>query len=129
MTSYFSSALNCFIDCSPKTHLIASTIFDFPPPFGPTIAVTLSAKCNLVGLAKDLKPCRVMLTSFIPTPPFFTMSKPFFQKQRSQRHSDFHPMQQDLLFFLALFCQNQDYLTLQPRALPSIWRLSKPHSI
>ena len=27
------------MDCSPSTHRIASTMQDFPEPFGPTIAV------------------------------------------------------------------------------------------
>ena len=42
--------------CSPNTHLIASTTFDFPQPFGPTTAVTPFENLILVLLANDLKP-------------------------------------------------------------------------
>ena len=45
-----------FILCSPITHLMASTIFDLPQPFGPTIPVIgLSSRIRVLS-AKDLKP-------------------------------------------------------------------------
>ena len=43
-------------DCSPKTHLMASAILDFPQPLGPTIAVTPASKSNSVFSANDLNP-------------------------------------------------------------------------
>ena len=42
--------------CSPRHHLSASTIFVFPHPFGPTIAVMPSLNLISVLLANDLKP-------------------------------------------------------------------------
>ena len=42
--------------CSPRTHRIASTTFDFPQPFGPTIAVTPSLKLIVILSPKLLKP-------------------------------------------------------------------------
>src|SRR3990167_4753672 len=42
--------------CSPKTHLTASTTFDLPEPFGPTIALTAVGNSKSVLWAKDLKP-------------------------------------------------------------------------
>ena len=43
--------------CSPSTHRIASTIFVFPQPFGPTTVVTPSLSFKISFFAKDLKPC------------------------------------------------------------------------
>ena len=54
-----------FADCSPKTHKIASEIFDFPLPLGPTIAVMGLSKFNFILSLKDLKPC--ISTDFNPT--------------------------------------------------------------
>src|SRR3989339_1041171 len=45
--------------CSPSTQRIASEIFDFPEPFGPTIAVKFFVKLKVVLSANDLNPCRV----------------------------------------------------------------------
>ena len=45
-----------FTDCSPRTNLNASATFDFPEPFGPTIAVTGVVNPIFVFLANDLKP-------------------------------------------------------------------------
>jgi len=47
--------------CSPKINLIASIIFDFPHPFGPTIAAIDGGGSNkkVVLSAKDLKPLSV----------------------------------------------------------------------
>ena len=42
--------------CSPSTHLIASTIFVLPQPFGPTIEVTPSVKLSSVLSGNDLNP-------------------------------------------------------------------------
>ncbi len=43
----------CF---SPRTHLIESTIFDFPQPFGPTITVMPCPNSMEVFSGNDLKP-------------------------------------------------------------------------
>ncbi len=42
--------------CSPRHHLIASTIFVLPQPFGPTIEVIPSLKLITVFCANDLNP-------------------------------------------------------------------------
>lgn len=41
-------------DCSPNTQRMASVMFDFPDPFGPTIAVIVGAKLKLNFVAKVL---------------------------------------------------------------------------
>ena len=43
---------------APSTQAIASTMFDFPEPFGPTTTVTPGSNSSVVGSAKDLKPLR-----------------------------------------------------------------------
>src|SRR5690606_27293402 len=45
-----------FILCSPITHRMASTIFDFPHPLGPTMPVIGLSRIIWVLSAKDLKP-------------------------------------------------------------------------
>src|SRR3989344_2290831 len=57
-----------FIDCSPRTQRIDSAIFDFPDPFGPTIAVTLEGNSKTVDFANDLKPDNPILVRFITIP-------------------------------------------------------------
>ena len=42
------SLLKAPLRCSPRHHLIASTIFVFPHPLGPTIDVIPSLKCIVV---------------------------------------------------------------------------------
>ncbi len=37
-------------------HLMASTMLDFPHPFGPTTQVMSWSKCTVVWSTKDLKP-------------------------------------------------------------------------
>src|SRR5215831_2380102 len=66
ITSAISSPRSDFADCSPSAHRTASRTFDFPQPFGPTIAVTPSWKLKTVLTANDLKPnsssdCKCML--------------------------------------------------------------------
>src|ERR1051325_2904190 len=65
ITSAISPPRNAFADCSPKTHRMASEIFDFPHPFGPTIAATPGTKLRLVLSAKDLKPRAVKLLRYM----------------------------------------------------------------
>ena len=48
-------------DCSPRTHRMASEIFDFPEPFGPTIAVMPPRNLISVRSGNDLKPCKIRL--------------------------------------------------------------------
>jgi len=50
------SSRNSLLFCSPSTHRIASTTFDFPDPFGPTIPITSSEKLITVSFAKLLNP-------------------------------------------------------------------------
>src|ERR1044072_1047767 len=50
------SERKAFILCSPITQRIASTIFDLPQPFGPTIPVIGLSNTICVLSAKDLKP-------------------------------------------------------------------------
>ena len=45
-----------FEDISPRTHLIASEMFDFPLPLGPTITVAPDSNRSLVLSGKDLNP-------------------------------------------------------------------------
>src|SRR5437762_12316196 len=56
ITSAISSPRKDFADCSPSTQRTASSTFDFPQPFGPTIAVTPSLKLRTVLSANYLKP-------------------------------------------------------------------------
>src|SRR5207244_10353218 len=56
ITSAISSPRSDLADCSPKTQRTASSTFDFPQPFGPTIAVMPSWKLKTVLSANDLKP-------------------------------------------------------------------------
>src|SRR6266481_9655116 len=56
ITSAISAPRSDLADCSPNTHLMASSRLDLPQPFGPTIAVTPSWKLNSVLSANDLKP-------------------------------------------------------------------------
>src|SRR4051794_29577905 len=50
------SERKAFILCSPITQRMASTIFDFPQPFGPTMPVIGLSNIIWVLSAKDLKP-------------------------------------------------------------------------
>jgi len=61
MTSSILPPRSVFAPCSPITQASASTTFDLPEPFGPTIAVTPGSNWNAVGCAKDLKPLSVRL--------------------------------------------------------------------
>ncbi len=56
MTSSILSLLKTLALCSPRTHLIASTMFVFPHPFGPTIAVIPPLNLSSTLLANDLNP-------------------------------------------------------------------------
>src|SRR5690606_15364113 len=56
MRSSRLSDLRDLILCSPITQRIASTIFDFPQPLGPTIPVIGWSSMTRVLSAKDLNP-------------------------------------------------------------------------
>src|SRR3989338_5606686 len=56
MTSSILEPRRDLTDCSPKTQRIASKIFDFPHPLGPTTAVIPGSKYKVVLSAKDLNP-------------------------------------------------------------------------
>jgi hypothetical protein len=46
----------CFARCSPSDQRIASTMFDFPQPFGPITPVTCSSTWITSRSANDLNP-------------------------------------------------------------------------
>ncbi len=52
------------LDVSPSDQRNASTKFDLPEPFGPTIAVIPSANVSVVGSANVLKPNALICLSF-----------------------------------------------------------------
>src|SRR5271166_6388190 len=56
ITSAISLPRRLLMLCSPRTHLMASTTFDFPDPFGPTTTVIPGGNSNRVLSAKLLKP-------------------------------------------------------------------------
>jgi hypothetical protein len=60
ITSVEIFPLNALLDFSPKTHLIASMMFDFPEPFGPITPVTGFVKLISVLVPNDLKPFRTI---------------------------------------------------------------------
>src|SRR5690606_26051514 len=56
MTSVISDPRRALADCSPMTHLMASTTLDLPQPLGPMMAVMPSSKSKVIRSANDLKP-------------------------------------------------------------------------
>ena len=67
ITSSISAARIALCDASPMTHRSASTRFDLPQPFGPTMPVSPGSIGISVGSTKDLKPSRRNRVSFMPT--------------------------------------------------------------
>src|ERR1700734_222774 len=61
MTSIIASPRRLLADCSPRTHLMASTTLDLPQPLGPTMPVIGASKAISVRSANDLKPQSVSL--------------------------------------------------------------------
>jgi hypothetical protein len=51
--------------CSPMTQRMASTMFDLPHPFGPTMVVTPGSNVSVVSSAKLLKPCSSSLLRYM----------------------------------------------------------------
>src|SRR5262249_36355846 len=68
MTSSIAPPRRCFGLCSPRTQRMASTTFDFPQPFGPTIAVTPAGSSSTVRALDDLKPISSVCLIPIPSP-------------------------------------------------------------
>ena len=56
MTSAMCPPRRARAPCSPSAQLIASTRFDLPDPFGPTITLTPGMNSRTVLSANDLKP-------------------------------------------------------------------------
>ena len=56
ITSAISLPRRLLMLCSPRTHLMPSTTFDFPDPLGPTTTVIPGGNSNRVLSAKLLKP-------------------------------------------------------------------------
>ena len=56
---------NVLTDCSPNTHLTASTILLLPLPFGPTIQVIPLSKLSSILEANDLKPFALIPFKYI----------------------------------------------------------------
>jgi hypothetical protein len=56
ITSAISPPRRLLALCSPRVQRTASTMFDLPLPFGPTMAVMPSPKSKVVLSAKLLKP-------------------------------------------------------------------------
>ena len=54
-----------FTDCSPNTHLTASTILLLPEPLGPTIQVVLPSRLIVNLSAKDLNPETLISFNYI----------------------------------------------------------------
>ncbi len=69
MTSAISLPRRLLTLCSPSTHLMASTTFDLPEPFGPTTTVIPAGNSNRVLSAKLLKPTNSSALSMTLRPP------------------------------------------------------------
>ena len=57
-------------DCSPIAQRMASTMFDLPQPFGPTIALTSWSMWTTVRSTNDLKPQTSTFLIFIERAPW-----------------------------------------------------------
>src|ERR671932_2900612 len=68
MTSSIFPPRSDLAPCSPMTQLSASTTLDLPEPLGPTTQVIPGSKRRVVADAKDLKPRRVRLFRYNPSP-------------------------------------------------------------
>ena len=69
ITSSMSAARIALCDASPITQRNASTRFDLPQPFGPTMPVNPRSMTNSPGSTKDLKPRRRRRENFIRAAP------------------------------------------------------------
>src|SRR5882724_9171411 len=89
MTSCILPPRNAFALCSPSTQRIESAMLDLPQPLGPTTAVTPRSKRNVVGSAKDLKPCSLSALRYMKTE---ELSAAFLRRQTEKVHSCSHPI-------------------------------------
>ena len=64
MTSSSLPERKLLLDVSPSTQRNASTMFDLPEPFGPTMAVMPLPNSSVVGSAKVLNPKDLSFLSF-----------------------------------------------------------------
>jgi hypothetical protein len=75
MQSAIRSARSDLWLCSPNTQEIASTTFDLPHPFGPTMQVVPTpANVTTVRSQKDLNPVISTFRSFSKVSPFVSVS-------------------------------------------------------
>src|SRR5579862_1224178 len=86
MQSDIRSARSILWLCSPRTQEIASTTFDLPQPFGPTMHV-IPLPLNVIGVLSknDLKPSNSTLRSFSTRPSHGLLPAP---QRRKKRQSD-----------------------------------------
>src|SRR3954451_13669865 len=68
MTSSILPPRSDLAPCSPITQARASTTFDLPDPFGPTMQVMPGSSWSVVAEAKDLKPRTVRLFRYTWAP-------------------------------------------------------------
>src|SRR3569623_2729725 len=68
MTSSMARPRRCLADCSPMTQRMASTMFDLPQPFGPTMPVIGSWKVTVDLSTNDLNP-RISTRLILIVPP------------------------------------------------------------
>ncbi len=76
MTSSIDLPLSVLALCSPRAHLMASIRFDFPEPFGPTMAVTPSGKVSVTLSMNDLKPMMSSFFSFMISMSRLSLAQP-----------------------------------------------------
>src|SRR4051794_39546863 len=65
MTSSIFDDRTVFGPWAPSTQATASTMLDFPEPFGPTTTMTPGSSSSVVVSAKDLNPLRVSVLRYI----------------------------------------------------------------
>jgi len=65
ITSIIEGDLKDFQDISPIHHLMESTTFDLPQPFGPITQVIPGLSGNFVLLENDLNPCNSIALRYI----------------------------------------------------------------
>src|ERR1700733_10023482 len=87
MQSDMRSARRLLWLCSPSTHDIASTIFDFPQPFGPTMQVKpFPLKVTTVRSQKLLNPLISTFLSFSKVTLSFSMTYALRRRRKREHH-------------------------------------------
>ncbi len=87
MTSSIFPPRSVLAPCSPITQARASTTFDLPDPFGPTMHVTPGSSAKVVGCANDLNPLSVTLFRCMDEPLRAAYGYPDNRTRRSSRPS------------------------------------------